>query len=170
MCAMKKVHHVVRRPGNRLGDPDIEIPVAEDLLTEPGAPVREGDVSFYSREDPLEAHFVENSADREWLWSQYTESFTQWRIDHEKRDTPLVEAAAVSGDIPPDGEPDPDIDPTEPIRRKARELGFSEVGFTRYDRRYTYASKKKWVKFQNAICLAYEQEYHGTQKDSERGG
>ena len=69
MCAMKKVHHVVRRPGNRLGDPDIEIPVAEDLVTEPGAPVREGDVSFYSREDPLEAHFVENSADREWLWS-----------------------------------------------------------------------------------------------------
>ena len=164
MCAMKKVHHVVRRPGNRLGDPDIEIPVAEDLVTEPGAPVREGDVSFYSREDPLEAHFVENSADREWLWSQYTESFTQWRIDHEKRDTPLVAAAAVSGDIPPDGEPDPDLDPTEPIRRKARELGFSEVGFTRYDRRYTYASKKKWVKFQQAICLAYEQEYHGTQK------
>ena len=147
MCAMKKVHHVVRRPGNRLGDPDIEIPVAEDLVTEPGAPVREGDVSFYSREDPLEAHFVENSADREWLWSQYTESFTQWRIDHEKRDTPLVAAAAVSGDIPPDGEPDPDLDPTEPIRRKARELGFSEVGFTRYDRRYTYASKKEWVKF-----------------------
>ena len=63
MGSMKKVHHVVRRPGNRLGDPDIEIPVAEDLLTEPGAPVREGDVSFYSREDPLEAHFVENSAD-----------------------------------------------------------------------------------------------------------
>ena len=100
MGAVKKVHHVVRRPGNRLGDPDIEIPVAEDLVTEPGAPVREGDVSFYSREDPLEAHFVENSADREWLWSQYTESFTQWRIDHEKRDTPLVAAAAVSGDHP----------------------------------------------------------------------
>ena len=107
MCAMKKVHHVVRRPGNRLGDPDIEIPVAEDLVTEPGAPVREGDVSFYSREYPLEAHFVENSADREWLWSQYTESFAQWRIEHEKVDTPLVEAAAVSGDIPPHGEPDP---------------------------------------------------------------
>ena len=123
MCAMKKVHHVVRRPGNRLGDPDIEIPVADDLVTEPGAPVREGDVSFYSREYPLEAHFVENSADREWLWSQYTESFAQWRVEHEKVDTPLVETAAVSGDIPPHGEPDPDLDPTEHIRRKARELG-----------------------------------------------
>ena len=100
MGAVKKVHHVVRRPGNRLGDPDIEIPVAEDLVTEPGAPVREGDVSFYSREDPLEAHFVENSADREWLWSQYTESFTQWRIDHEKRDTPLVAAGGGVGGHP----------------------------------------------------------------------
>ena len=123
MCAMKRVHHVVRRPGNRLGDPDIEIPVAEDLVTEPGAPVREVDVSVYSRGYPLEAHFVENSADREWLWSQYTESFTQWRIDHEKRDTPLVEAAAVSGDIPPDEEPDADLDPTEPIRLKGAGVG-----------------------------------------------
>ena len=67
-------------------------------------------------------------------------------MEHEKVDTPLVEAAAVSGDLPPHGKPDPDLDPTETIRRKARELGFSEVGFTRYDRRYTYASKKKWVK------------------------
>jgi len=52
-------------------DPDIEIPVAEDLITVPGSPVREGDISVYNREYPLEAHFVENSADREWLWSQY---------------------------------------------------------------------------------------------------
>ncbi|MEE8046879.1 MAG: reductive dehalogenase domain-containing protein, partial [Dehalococcoidia bacterium] len=43
------------------------------------------------------------------------------------------------------------------------ELGFGEVGFTRYDRRYTYASKKKWVKFENAICLALEQDYDQTQ-------
>ena len=160
----KKIHHIVTRPGNQLGDPDIEIPVAEDLVTVPGSPVREGDISVYSREYPLEAHFVENSADREWLWSQYTDSFSQWRIDHEKREEPLLEATAVSGDIQPVVEPDPDVDPTKLIRQKAGELGFSEVGFTKYDRRYTYASKKKWVKFQHGICLAYEQEYHGTQK------
>ena len=34
-------------------------------------------------------------------------------IEHEKVDTPLVEAAAVSGDIPPHVEPDPDLNPTE---------------------------------------------------------
>jgi hypothetical protein len=33
----KQIHHTVTRPGNRLGDPDIEIPVAEDLVTVPGA-------------------------------------------------------------------------------------------------------------------------------------
>jgi ferredoxin len=37
------------------------------------------------------------------------------------------------------------------------------VGFTRYDRRYTYASKKSWAKFPHVICLAYEQDYDQTQ-------
>ena len=143
----KKIHHVVRRPGKNNGDPDIEIPVAEDLVTQPGNPTRDVDVSFYGRQYPLEAHFVENSADREWLWSQYTSEFSQWRIDHEKRDGPLVAAAAVSGDINPTVEAEPDLDYTDLIRRKARALGFNEVGFTRYDRRYTYASKKRWAKF-----------------------
>ena len=36
----------------------------------------------------------------------------------------------------------------EKIRVKARELGFGEVGFTRYDRRYTFKVKKGWVKFE----------------------
>ncbi len=39
----KAVSHVVRRPGRRLGDPDVVIPVAEDLATVPGAPIREKD-------------------------------------------------------------------------------------------------------------------------------
>jgi len=159
----KAVHHVVTRPGKHLGDAEIDIPVAEDLVTEPGTPTREIDVSFYSRQEPLEAHFVRNSADREWLWSQYTEAFAEWRVAHEKKDQPLIDAAAVSGDIEPTGEPDPAIDMTDAIYQKARELGFMECGFTKYDRRYTYASKKRWVKFPNAICLAYEQEYERTQ-------
>ena len=160
----KEISHFVRRPGNKPGDPELVIPVAKDLVTQPGNPVRDADVSFYGREEPLEAHFVENSADREWLWSQYTPEFAQWRIEHEKRDQPLVDEAAASGEIVPDVKPDSNLEPTELIREKARELGFVEVGFTRYDRRYTYASKRKWAKFPHAICLAYEQEYERTQK------
>ena len=34
----KEVHHSVKRPGLRPGDPDVEIPVAEDLATVPGHP------------------------------------------------------------------------------------------------------------------------------------
>ena len=118
----KEISHFVRRPGNKLGDPELAIPVAKDLVTQPGNPVRDADVSFYGREEPLEAHFVENSADREWLWSQYTPEFAQWRIEHEKRDQPLVDEAAASGEIVPDVKPDSELEPTELIREKAREL------------------------------------------------
>ena len=44
--ATKKVHHVVKRPGRKPGDSDVDIPVAEDLVTEPGIPKMEKDVSF----------------------------------------------------------------------------------------------------------------------------
>ena len=45
----KKVGHYITRPGRNLGDPEITIPVAEDLETVPGIPTRERDVSFFSR-------------------------------------------------------------------------------------------------------------------------
>ena len=159
----KAVSHVVRRPGRKHRDTDVEIPVAEDLATVPGAPLREDDLSFYSREFPLEAHFVENSADREWLWTVYSEEFAEWRRGHEEREKPFLDAAEVSGDLEPTGPPASDGDLTEVIRLKARELGFGEVGFTRYDRRYTYAGRKRWVKYPAAICLALEQDYAPTQ-------
>ena len=54
-------------------------------------------------------------------------------------------------------------DVTEDIRLKAREMGFSEVGFTRFDMRYVFKSMKSWVKFPHAICLAWEQDYELTQ-------
>ena len=159
----KAVHHVVKRPGRTHGDPDVEIPVAEDLATVPGIPLREEDVSFYSREYPLETQNIEKAADREWVWTVYTDEVFKYRKEHEKRNKPLVDAAAVSGDLEPTGTPDGGRDLTEDIRHKAREMGFGEVGFTRYDRKYAYASKKRWIKYDHAICLAYEQDYPQTQ-------
>ena len=61
----KRVSHVVKRPGRAPGDADIEIPVAEDLVTVPGVPKRDADVAFYSREYPLQSHSIEKAADRE---------------------------------------------------------------------------------------------------------
>ena len=60
----KAVHHVVTRPGLNPGDPDIEIPVADDLVTVPGHPTRDEDVAFYSREYPPESQNIEKAADR----------------------------------------------------------------------------------------------------------
>lgn len=159
----KKVHHVVKRPGRIAGDPDVHIPVAEDLATVPGSPVRNKDVTFYSREYPIESQTVEKAADRAWAWTVYIPDLLTYRKKHEEVSKPLIDAAAVSGEIEPMVEPNEEIDFTASIRDKARELGFGEVGFTRYDRRYTYASKKKWVKYENAICLALEQDYDQTQ-------
>ncbi len=159
----KKVHHVVKRPGRRPGDPDIEIPVAEDLASVPGIPTRESDVSFYSRVYPLETQNIEKAADREWVWTVYTPEMVEYRKHHDELTKPLIDAAKVSGELEPTGTPEPEKDVTELIRAKARELGFGEAGFTRYDHRYAYASKKRWVKYEHAICLAYEQDYVQTQ-------
>ena len=159
----KPVHHVVTRPGRRHGDAETSIPVAEDLVTVPGSPTIDGDVSYYSREYPVESQTVEKSADREWGWTVYIKEVYDYRKKHDEVSEPLIEAAAVSGDHEPTAAPENGHDVTEDIRTKARELGFGEVGFTKYDRRYTYQSKKPWAKFNHAICLALEQDYYQTQ-------
>ncbi|MCH7787067.1 MAG: hypothetical protein IIC22_06115 [Chloroflexi bacterium] len=68
-----------------------------------------------------------------------------------------------TGELEPTGTPDQGQDVTADIRLKARELGFGEVGFTKFDHRYAYASKKTWVKYEHAICVALEQDYLQTQ-------
>jgi len=158
----KTVNHVVTRPGRKHGDADVQIPVADDLSTVPGIPLREADVSFYSRVYPQETQNIEKAADRQWVWTVYSEETKMYRRRHDEINEPLVDAAAVSGDLEPTGTPTGE-DVTELIRLKARELGFGEVGFTNMDRRHVYTSKKRWVKYDHTICLALEQDYVQTQ-------
>ena len=143
----KAISHTIKRRGKHSGDGDVEIPVAEDLVTVPGIPVREKDVSYYSRVYPLEAQFVEKSADREWEWSVWSDELTEFHKNHHERNRSFVDAAESSGDLEPTGRAEPGKDLTEEIRTKALGLGAGEVGFTRLDRRYVYASKKHWVKY-----------------------
>jgi ferredoxin len=77
---------------------------------------------------------------------------------------PIVEWIKESADLQPTGTPTGE-DVTEKIRQKARELGYGEVGFTRFDRHYVYQSRKSMLRpgLPNAICLALEQEYIPTQ-------
>ncbi len=159
----KQVSHSVKRPGRVMGDPDVEIPVAEDLATVPGIPLRQVDVSFYSRVEPLESQNVEKGADRDWVWTVYEDDVAEYIRGHDERMKPFIETALVSGDVEPAGAPENGHDLTDEIRLAARELGFGEVGFTRFDRRYVYESKRRWVKYPHAICLALEQDYDQTQ-------
>ena len=159
----KQVSHSVKRPGRVMGDPDVEIPVAEDLATVPGIPLRQVDVSFYSRIEPLESQNVEKGADRDWVWTVYEDDVAEYIKGHDERMKPFIETALVSGDVEPTGTQENGHDLTGEIRLAARELGFGEVGFTRFDRRYVYESKRRWVKYPHAICLALEQDYDQTQ-------
>jgi ferredoxin len=153
----------VTRPGRKHGDPDVQIPVAEDITTVPGIRMRDSDLSFYSRVYPIEGQNIEKAADRRWVWTVYNEETANYRRYHDEVSEPLIHAAAVSGDLEPTATPVAGKDITEDIRLKARELGFGEVGFTKYDRRHTYISKRRWAKFEHAICLALEQDYVQTQ-------
>ena len=159
----KKIHHVVNRKGSKHGNPDVNIPVAADLTSVPGIPLRESDVSFYSKVAPLESQNKEKSADRDWVYTVYSPEMTKYIKGHHMRTKPLVEAALVSGEIEPKTTAETTADVTEDIRTKAKDLGFGEVGFARFDRRYTFSSSKRWVKYPHAICLALEQDYVQTQ-------
>jgi ferredoxin len=163
MNMQKSVHHVVTRPGRKHGDVDVQIPVAEDLTTVPGIRMKDSDVSFYSRVYPIEGQNIEKAADRRWVWTVYNEETANYRRYHDEVSEPLIHAAAVSGDLEPTATPVAGKNITEDIRLKARELGFGEVGFTKYDRRHTYISKRRWAKFEHAICVALEQNYVQTQ-------
>lgn len=159
----KAVSHVVKRPGRIHGDADVEIPVAEDLLTQPGNPTIDQDVSFYTRVYPIESQNIDKAADREWVWTVYTDEVLKYRTRHDEINEPVVKASLITGDIEPTAEPATDIDFSEVIRLKGRELGFGEVGFARFDHHYSYQSKKGWVKYEHVICLALEQDFYQTQ-------
>jgi ferredoxin len=167
IMAKKKVSHYVKRPGKDLGDPGITIPVAEDLVSVPGIPTRETDVSFFSREDPLENMAVAESASADWARRQrngYSDELLRFYEEHQQHMEPIVEWVRTSGDLKPMGTPTGE-DVTEVIRQKARQLGYGEVGFTRNDRHYVYQSRKPVMKndLPHAICLALEQDYEKTQ-------
>ena len=160
---MLKMGHSVTRPGRKPGDELVTINVPEELVTAPGIEQRPHDVDFYSREYPLESQTLELTGDIEWLFASATkESHVEMKI-LEKLATPIIKEAQDTGEIEPTAKPALGKDVTQEIRAKAEELGFGEVGFTKFDRRYVFKSKKDWVKFPHAICLAYEQDYEPTQ-------
>ncbi len=164
---MLKIGHSITRPGRRVFDEPITINIPEELETVPGSMQEVKDVDYYSREYPLETQAVTETASREWVWTIYDKETIEDRRTHDRLNRPIVEAAKDTGDIEPTAEPVA-RDITSEVKQKARELGFGEVGITKFDMRYAYNIKKGWVKFPHAICLAYEQDYEPTQSAPSR--
>ena len=163
----KKVGQYIERPGRVSGDEPITIPVAEDLMTTPGIPARDKDVSFYSREYPLENMAIEESASADWSREErerFTPESIEFFEEHQKNMDPIVEWVKVSGELEPIGTPTGE-DVTDLIRQKARDLGYGEVGFAKNDAHYVYKSRKPAIRkdLPHAICLALEQDYRKTQ-------
>ena len=160
---MLKVGHKVTRPGRRHGDEPIVINVPEELETVPGIPQNRVDVEFYNRVYPLESPQYQNTGDTEWEESVWTPEIVEARKFWHTENLPFIIAAQFGADLEPTANPVPDKDLTDELRTKARELGFGEVGFTKTDWSYVYRDTRNWVKFPNAICLAYEQDYEPSQ-------
>ncbi len=161
---MLKIGHEVVRPGRRPGDEPVTIPVPEELETVPGIPLNQREVDWYAREYPLETMNITERASRDWanaIRDTHIE-MREIRKEHDKLNRPLVMAARLTGEKEPTTEPT-GADVSQDIKDKARDLGFSEAGITYYDFRYTYQSKKDYVKYEHVICLAYEQDYEPTQ-------
>ena len=163
----KNVSHYVERPGRTAKDEPVTIPVPEDLVTTPGIPTRDRDVSFFSREYPLENMAIEESASADWAREErerFTPESIEFFNEHQETMEPIVEWVRTSGELEPTGTPTGE-DVTELIREKARELGYGEVGFTRNDAHYVYQSRKPAIRrdLPHAICLALEQDYRKTQ-------
>ncbi len=161
---MLKIGHEVVRPGKTWGEASVTIPVPEELETVPGIPLNPREVDWYAREYPLETMNITERASRDWsnvIRDQHVE-MREIRKEHDKLNRNLMIAGRLTADMEPTAESTGE-DVTELIKEKARQLGYIEVGFTAYDRRYEYAAKKGFTELPTAICLAYEQDFEPTQ-------
>ena len=162
---MLKIGHSVRVPDSLRGptppaDEEV-IPIPEELEGVPGANKDEDTINYYTRNYPVESHNVENFVYRK--WSRAISDIKDIRDEHERLNKPIILASRETGDIEPTGE-SAGRDVTADIKARAMELGYAMVGMTAYDNRYTYVSKRRWVKpYPSAICLAMEQPYEETQ-------
>ena len=99
--AKRKVGKIIKRAGLKDGDPDIEIPIAADLLKVDGVPQRDTEVSYYSREFPLESFSIEQSASAVWAQkerSKHTPETEKLYNNSQKKIIPWIDKIKSSGE------------------------------------------------------------------------
>ncbi len=162
---MLKIGHEVVRPGKSMNEAPVTIGIPEELERTPGIPLNPREVDWYAREYPLESMNITERASRDWA-NKVRDTHVEMREirkEHEKLNRPLIMAARSSSELEPTGTPTGE-NVGEAIKNKARELGFVEVGFTAFDPRYSFQSKKNQsIFYQNFIALVYEQDFEPTQ-------
>ena len=166
--AKRRFGKTILRNGRRIEDPDVEISVAADLLAVEGIPLREDEVSYYGREYPLENFAVEQSASAIWAEKErieHTPKTDALYKEFQDKLAPMIEKLRNQSKVKPTGDK-VFGDISTLIKDKARSLGYGEVGFTRFDKRYIYSSRRPEIRtdLPSAICLAYEQDYVKTQQ------
>ena len=162
---MLKIGHEVVRPGKSMNEAPVTIGIPEELERTPGIPLNPREVDWYAREYPLESMNITERASRDWA-NKVRDTHVEMREirkEHEKLNRPLIMAARSSSELEPTGTPTGE-NVGEAIKNKARELGFVEVGFTAFDPRYSFQSKKNQsIFYPNFIALVYEQDFEPTQ-------
>ncbi len=149
-----------------LGEAVDDILVPGALRTVPGAPIDRPAARRYAREEP-ETSFWATDVYRLGVALRRTikpehgettaEQFTS-EIVRIKRAIVDYENLAVA-------EPrDPSPDLTLAIRRRAHELGFTMLGFTRFDRMWLNVESRREARFKHAIVGMLEQPWEITQK------
>ena len=161
---MLKIGHVVTRPGRRLEDPALDVPVPEELETVPGIPNNQREVDWYAREYPLESMNITERPSQVWanVFREQDVEMREIRNEHERLNKSLILNSRKTSEMEPTDSPTGE-DVTDLVKKKAKELGFLDIGFTAYDRRYDYQSKKDAAIYDTAVCLCYEQDYEPTQ-------
>ena len=100
----RRVGYKITRPGRKTDDPEIELPIAQDIRSEPGIPRRDNEVSYYAREFPLESVAEEQSASAQWALDvregAAPETAELYR-EHAEAITPIVEWLKTTGDQQP---------------------------------------------------------------------
>ena len=97
--AKRKVGKIIKRVGLKKGDPDIEIPIAADLLKVDGVPQRDTEVSYYSREFPLESFSIEQSASAVWAQkerAEHTPEIEELYKNYQKKITPWIDTVSYT--------------------------------------------------------------------------
>ena len=143
--------------------------VPEELKTVPGNPINATDERYYSYAYPDQAFF------RNPIYEMY-DAYLGRKGSERAKEHSLVAKEQFGAELeelrkilwtyyrkPASKKRDPSPDLTKEFKAKAKELGFSVIGITAFDRKYVYKDFRGKAKYKNLIIGGIEQDWEGAQ-------